>query len=296
MLCRNPYIKGGKAFGCGSCAPCLVNRRRMWTHRIMLESLMHRDNAFVTLTYDDEHLPKGGSLAPEEVRDWLKRFRKSIEPGRVRYYAVGEYGETSNRPHYHVALFGYPKCRFGNSRYSRERQECCDVCDKVRNTWGLGNVFVGALETKSAQYVAGYVTKKMTRFDDPRLNGRHPEFCRMSLKPGIGADAMWDVASVLMQFNLVDTEGDVPSSLRHGRRLLPLGRYLRRKLRVMVGREEQAPEIINEELQALYDAAKVLPTGDARKVAFKNAIIDAGTQAVLNQQTRSEIFKTRKKL
>lgn len=262
----------------------------------MLEAMVHTETSFVTLTYDDEHLPIGGSLAPEVFQGWLKRFRKSVEPRRIRFYGVGEYGEVSGRPHYHVALFGYPGCRYGMSRYSRERQECCPVCDQVRDTWGRGNVYVGSLTVKSAQYVAGYVLKKMTRFDDPRLNGRHPEFARMSLRPGIGADAMHDVASVLLQFNLEEAQGDVPSALRHGSRLLPLGRYLRRKLRTYIGREEKAPEIIDEEMQAVYESIRALPTGDARKVAFKNALIDQGTQKVLNMESRASIFKQRKRI
>lgn len=261
----------------------------------MLEAMVHTENSFVTLTYDDQHLPKGGSLAPEEIRNWLKRFRASVSPRRIRFYCVGEYGDETGRPHYHAALFGYPRCRHGLSRYSRERTECCDVCDKVRDTWGNGNVYVGALEIKSAQYIAGYVTKKMTRFDDPRLNGRHPEFARMSLKPGIGADAMHDVASVLLQFNLVDPQGDVPSSLRHGSRLLPLGRYLRKCLRLYTGGSETAPEYQNEEMQALFDRVSVL-SGEARKVAFKNAIVDEYAQKNLNMDARSEIFKQRKRL
>lgn len=62
--------------------------------------------------------------------------------------------------------------------------------------------------------------------------------------------AMHDVASTLLEFDLDDTETDVPVSLRHGSRQLPLGRFLRNKLRVMVGKEEGAPEKVKEELRA----------------------------------------------
>lgn len=265
----------------------------------MLESLMHGDNCFVTLTYDDEHLPKGGSLAPSEVQQWLKRFRSALEPRKIRYYLVGEYGDTTQRPHYHVAVFGYPKCLYGLSRYSRERKDCCPNCDTVRDTWGRGNVYVGSLETQSAQYVAGYVTKKMTRKDDPRLKGRYPEFARMSLRPGIGADAMHEVASVFMQFNLEDLQGDVPSSLRHGSRLLPLGRYLRRKLRVYSGMAPSAPEQrLTPEVQAVWDAAVKATEHfpQARDTVYKNALIDAGNQRVENMRARLGLSPKRKML
>lgn len=89
----------------------------------------------------------------------------------------------------------------------------------------------------------------MTGRDDDRLNGRHPEFARMSLRPGIGADFVPLVAGQLYHLyvqgysflDFTDSQGDVPSALRHGSRLLPLGRYLRRRLRKEVGLDEKAP-------------------------------------------------------
>lgn len=287
----------------------------MWTHRIMLESMLHPHNAFVTLTHADETIRTVRSsssvplatLYPKDAQDWLKRLRDSIKPSRVRYYLVGEYGDETQRPHYHVALFNYPTCRFGSSQYRYDRdgrltKSCCSHCELIRTTWGKGRVFVGSLETHSAQYIAGYVTKKMTKADDPRLLGRHPEFCRMSLRPGIGADMMHEVASTLMQFNLEDRQADVPVSLAHGTRKLPLGRYLRRKLRSYVGKAEEAPEVViaalAEEVRPLYEAAKDAANGngDLSRLYFKNALIDADNQAVLNMETRQRIFKKGKVL
>lgn len=139
----------------------------------------------------------------------------------------------------------------------------------------------------------------MTRFDDPRLNGRHPEFARMSLKPGLGTSAMHDLADQVMRFNLDETQGDVPSSLRHGAKILPLGRYLRRKLRTYVGKDEKAPEStlaeMAEEVRAMWDSVALLPS-DARRVAIKNALIDADNQRVLNMETRRSIYEKGKRL
>lgn len=117
---------------------------------------------------------------------------------------------------------------------------------------------VGTLTTESAGYIAGYVVKKMTASTDIRLNGRHPEFARMSLRPGIGADMMDEVASTLMTYGL-ETQADVPSALRHGNRVLPLGRYLRRRLRERIGKDPSAPQStmdeIAEEMRPLREAA-----------------------------------------
>lgn len=150
------------------------------------------------------------------------------------------------------------------------------------------------LETASASYLAGYVTKKMTMRDDYRLLGREPEFARMSLRPGLGADFMHEVASTLLQFNLDQSQADVPSSLRHGNRELPLGRYLRKKLRAYIGKDIKTPEHeiqkIQEELRPVREAAF-----DASQ-SFSSALKDANRQKALNFKTRKAIFKQRKSI
>lgn len=294
MLCKNPYSDGGgHLFPCGQCLPCRINKRRMWTHRIMLESLLHSHSSFVTLTYSDDVVPVVGdnkypTLRPKDLQDWLKRFRKAIEPGKVRYYGVGEYGDRTHRPHYHLALFGFQTCLHGRSRY-RYRKSCCVQCDTVRETWGLGQVDLGDLTVDSAQYIAGYVTKKMTAKDDSRLNGRAPEFARMSLRPGIGADFMHEVASSVLEFNLDQSQGDVPSSLRHGSRNMPLGRYLRRRLRKLVGRDESAPQStldeVAEELRPLREAAF------NASASFKESVVEASAGKVAQIEAKYRLFK-----
>lgn len=201
----------------------------------MLESLKHASSCFVTLTYDDEHLPVDGSLCPKDVQLWLKRLRRSVEPARLRYFLVGEYGNRTFRPHYHLALFGLGV-----------------EPELIGESWSKGNVVVGSLTMQSAGYVAGYVTKKMTKSDDPRLCGRYPEFARMSLRPGIGADAMDDVADVFFTkegCDYLSDFGDVPMSLRHGSKEYPLGRYLRKKLREKLDLPElgySAPSLVEK--------------------------------------------------
>lgn len=199
MLCKNPYQQGVRSYPCGQCMPCRIRKRREWAHRIMLEASQHEHSCFVTLSYNERAKPADGSVNPKEFQDWMKRLRRRIEPLQVRYFGVGEYGDKTERPHYHVALFGYQGCLFGQSRYNTTRLDCCPQCDLIRDSWGRGFVYLGDLNVNSAEYVAGYTTKKMTRADDLRLNGRHPEFARMSLRPGIGADAMHEVASTLLK-------------------------------------------------------------------------------------------------
>lgn len=272
----------------------------------MLEAAQHGSNSFVTLTYSSPPLGAGivgvgeqvsrPTLEPKHLSDWLKRYRHAVSPVRIRYYAVGEYGDLHGRPHYHAALFGAPGCFRGNTLRSRGRpvaSGCCESCKLVGDTWGLGDVDVGTLGEHSAQYLAGYTVKKMTRTDDPRLEGRHPEFARMSLRPGLGKSALWEVADVLMKFNLDESEADVPSALRHGRRVWPLGRYLRQQLRLMIGKEVSVPDEVlreaAEKMRPLCEAAKL----SAERPSLKAQIVETFKQDVLNYETRAKIFKKR---
>lgn len=212
----------------------------------MLEAAQYKDNTFVTLTYDEKKLPENQSVCPSVLSAFVKRHRKAGH--KFRYFGVGEYGENTMRPHYHLALFGHPNCLRGITRITKNHQPCCPVCTGIRRSWGQGEIMLGTLEPKSMAYVAGYVTKKMTTHDDPRLEGRLPEFARMSLKPGIGAGMMHDVASTLLEYELDKGMVDVPLALAHGNKQWPLGRYLRKKLRSYIGRSPDCPPEVLEQI------------------------------------------------
>lgn len=252
MRCISPFVGAKAAFPCGQCMPCRLNRRRIWSHRILLEASQHDENAFVTVTYRDDCCPV--SLDPVCLRNFIKRLRKAYVGATFRYYAVGEYGDRTGRPHYHLALFGYPPCSG-----SRQLGECtCNPCSTVRKAWGFGHVFVGILAPESAQYIAGYVVKKL-QSGHPELRGRYPEFSRMSRNGigGIGVGACPSVSSKLMQLRSMEVKLlDVPVALRHGSKKLPLGRYLRGKIREAVFGDKACPvPVDSEELRAVREYA-----------------------------------------
>lgn len=298
MLCRNPFVDkfGTAAYPCGQCMPCRFNKRRLWTHRLMLEAGCHVDSTFVTLTYSDDYLPSGSTLVKEHVQKWLKRLREQVAPARLRYYAVGEYGDRGGRPHYHAALFGFPSCSHGQTLNPGRADDCCEWCNIVFRSWGMGSIKLGTLEVSSAQYICGYVTKKLTNANDDvvrsYLGSRSPEFAIMSNRPGIGCLAMDDVASVLLKY---DPECiDVPVGLSHGRRRLPLGRYLRRQLRKRIGRDEKAP--VCKETQEEMLRLRILAKKDKDLPSLKSQVIKDGNQRYLQFNFRQSMKKERKRL
>lgn len=230
LTCSDPVLLRDGAFACGRCAACLSKRRRTWAHRIIMEALQNAGRStFVTLTYSDDQVPRNSegfpTLEASHYRQFLKRLRKNAA-AKVRYFVCGEYGEHTQRPHYHLALFGLFRCEGGPSLRQGKGVICvCPTCSVVRLSWGYGHTMVATLSEKSAMYIAGYVVKKMTSSSDPRLNGRAPEFARMSLKPGLGALALGPVVSALKEHKL-----PVPFGMRHGKKIMPFGRYLRRRI------------------------------------------------------------------
>lgn len=290
-------MAGITPFGCGRCRPCRINRRRQWMWRQYLESLCHEENCFVTLTYRDEDLPEGASVRPDHMSSFVKRLRERVKPTRFRFFGVGEYGDESERPHYHLSLFGLSGV---TDRIGREVR-FYGAAGFISECWPYGNVMVAEFNELTAQYVAGYVVKKMTAKEDDRLNGRHPEFARMSLRPGLGAMAM---PKIIQQ--LRDTgqewilETDVPRSLKLGKRSIPLGRYLLRKLREEAGFSEEKIRKIKDEIS--YEQSKeMLPLlGAAIDVSplatAKSVYLEENTQRVRNLLSRSQIFKKKGQL
>lgn len=278
VLCKKPYMRGVTAFGCGQCMPCRLNRRRVWTARQTLESFGHAESCFVTLTYDEEHVPAGGSLVPEDFTKWMKRFRKAY--GRpLRYFMCGEYGDQTWRPHYHASLFGV-----GQSQASL-----------VQSTWRQGFTMTAEFTEATAQYVSGYVVKKMTDPALPVLQGRYPEYARMSRRPGLGVPALSAlVTAVCSEYGVEEIEaiGDVPMSVNIGRKSWPLGRLLRQKLREEVGFTEEYTQAISDRyvLESTEEMLRLREAhGDNSSFLHKNALVQENIQKVRNLEGRAKL-------
>lgn len=172
---------------CGRCIGCRLERARQWAVRIMHEAKMHDENAFLTLTYDSEHLPPRGTLCVPDVQKFLKRLRSRLFPERIRFFLCGEYGEKLGRPHYHAIVFGFS---FPDKLPISEAGEFTEYTSELLSeTWGLGSARLGSVSFDSACYVANYATKKIVGSKDivdAHYRGLVPEFLLMSRRPGIG--------------------------------------------------------------------------------------------------------------
>lgn len=213
MLCKYPVVSSAGTFGCGQCITCRINQRRKWAGRICLEQKSSVSTMFVTLTYDDEHVPE--KLSKEHIQKFLRSYRKKY--GEARYYAAGEYGtKGTERPHYHILLF------------TREPVQTVDMDVRCSALWRRGFHLVrSGTDSAVAGYVAKYVTKKATK----EVNEEKPEWHLSSRHPGIGALAAPNVCEELLKYGYFDRSNDVPGSITFNGKSYPVDRYIRDKMR-----------------------------------------------------------------
>lgn len=175
---------------CGQCIGCRIDRSKEWAARIVHESLMHEENCFVTLTYDDQHLPADGSLNKAHYQKFMKRLRKHYEPKKIRYFHCGEYGPKLDRPHYHACLFGVDF--IDRVPHGITNEIVHYTSDTLAKIWGKGFCTVGDLNYQTAAYTARYIMKKVTgaradahyarvNLDTGELIHLQPEYVTMSL-------------------------------------------------------------------------------------------------------------------
>lgn len=215
---------------CGQCVGCRLERSRQWAIRCVHEAQLHNDNCFITLTFDQESLDKRDismSLDRKDLQRFFKRFRKYIHDDyfrthklarflkksrftrkfidryvqskiqKIRYYACGEYGEQSKRPHYHSIIFGYDfpdkvleHIKDGKRYYSSKI---------LSRLWPFGNNIITDVSFDTCAYVARYIMKKhlgkdaylqyFDYFDQDTgefVGHRIPEYTTMSRRSGIG--------------------------------------------------------------------------------------------------------------
>lgn len=204
MQCCNPITIGkekGKGIHvpCGTCLPCLRNKRRDWYFRIEQEQKDSTNSYFITLTYEDENIPIRNSfpsLLKSDVQYFINKLRKYQERYweketekanaytkeyvktryKIRYFAVGEYGKRGDRPHYHIILFNV----------------ATKIMETINHIWDKGFVHIGEVNTKSIKYATKYIIGKEgpgeedAKHEPQRGPGIEKPFSLMSTRPGIG--------------------------------------------------------------------------------------------------------------
>lgn len=191
---RAGYHDRPVAVPCGKCPHCLLEKSRQWAVRCVHEASLYNENSFVTLTYDDESIPKDGLLSKRDLKNFVKRVSYNVGKS-VRYFACGEYGSRNGRPHYHCLLFGFD---FADKSYWSVRgSNPVWRSSDLEKWWPKGQSEIGSVTFESAAYCARYILKGKDHVEedlevdtevavDPQ--GQAPPFTVMSRRPGIGRE------------------------------------------------------------------------------------------------------------
>lgn len=205
---------------CGKCIGCRLTYTSQWATRSMLEARtsIPESTFFLTLTYDDEHIDHLRSFGVSEpnkstgevetfstltlVKRDLQLFMKNLRQNayrrygldNIRFFASGEYGGSTARPHFHLSLFNFNVPRSDLHLIDHKRAKSGDVLfesEIVNKSWPHGFAPLGFMSFNSAAYVAGYMLKKFkgpTAQEHYEKLGLLPEFSTMSRRPGLARD------------------------------------------------------------------------------------------------------------
>lgn len=237
MNCKRPYVRtpngvtpyqilnedgrmAATPFGCGQCLHCRINKTRVIQTQNVLESKLYdpNDTSIHLLTYNDEN-NKDGELHKSDFQKFFKRLRRRLsrDNGRkVRYFGCGEYGDTFERPHYHVILYGVG--------YQDQ--------DLVNRSWPKGFVFPGrtGANKEFARYCSGYLAKGSYKTDGP--GGLPEEFQLQSRKPALGSGYISAIGETLR--NKPNIIPEDLSTIHIGKKKFPLGRHLSSLLKAQI--------------------------------------------------------------
>lgn len=188
---------------CGKCIDCLKLRVNDWVYRLKIENKFAKHSVFVTLTYDDFFVPNDG-VQVHDLQKHFKRLRKRLDS--VRYFAIGEYGTKTNRPHYHYLLFTNDDVTYH------------DLITYIHESWNFGFISCKVLTTGRIIYCITYLQAQH------HPEGKNKPFCVMSKRPALGSQILNDETFVS---NII--KNDFNFVLSHGYKM-HVPRYYKKKL------------------------------------------------------------------
>lgn len=276
MECLNLMRKVHKSkifwIPCGKCVHCNINRQNEWVFRLEQENKNSKNSAFVTLTYNDENVPKTinkdtgeviNTLQYSDVQKFIKRLRK-LQRAKLKHYTVGEYGDKTQRPHYHQIVFN-------------------TEIENIQKAWGLGFVKVGTTTNASIRYVTKYMGKRVENTPDGAEKPKNV------MSQGLGQCYLTDETIRHHKENLIDT------IINDGGKRVALPRYFKDKifsdydkLRIQAINEAKH----NKDLEYLWQSCTTPEKlyFEIQKIAQEKAEVAKHSEYLKQKQSKSSII------
>jgi len=228
---------------CGKCLKCLLKRKAQWSFRLVEQKRVSFSSYFVTLTYNDKHLPMGdgvSSINKNDHKEFIKKLKEYEKPknlevrsyiskeelerkkigikdrGKLAYYGVSEYGDQFGRSHWHYILFNVRDINnIDRAWFTTVRN---DQTGEYEPGEQKGNIKIDECNINTIDYVLKYMVKDHSASD---YEGRSKEVSFMS--KGLG------ITYVDQEFIDYINREDANQVMNQRGSILPLPRYYRKK-------------------------------------------------------------------
>lgn len=211
---------------CGKCINCLATKRNEWTFRLYQEQKVAKSALFLTLTYSQDNVIYSNTeetLYKKDLQDFIKKLRyqqKKKCQSKIRYYAVGEYGTETDRPHYHAAMFNLDK----------------SIIKELNQYWEKGFAHIGDLNPASIRYLTKYLINRVGEYET-----KEKPFALMSRRPGIGNNYLSKTGQYHKKLDKTTVRNDQGQTMA-------MPRYYREKIFSPIQRAVQTKKQQNEAL------------------------------------------------
>lgn len=294
MKCLSPSLiytaKGTMKVPCNRCMACRINKGQEWSLRLLYE-LEKKEGFFVTLTYDDDHLPFDGSLVKKHMQDFNKRVRKHFfgnGKGEYSYYLCGEYGPFTMRPHYHLAMFGVDLEPFKWNFIKFQDGHAIYTSPLLSELWSFGFNTVDYLNKSSINYVTGYIQKKLFGSSAKFYKdlGIIPPFQLFSR--GLGVDFVQQHADQILDNGFVSFYG----------KKMPISKYYSQKIGLSDLTDDEGNNLrsrlaFDAQVESMEDWIE--KTGGS-EFDYARYVVSARLQKKIDMASKEEIVKSRSKL
>jgi len=274
---------------CGKCLGCLKKRKSHWSYRIQAEKDTSFSSYFVTLTYDNKHVPlaesgtthnygdhkqfiaqlkfheepetleKRSITSNEELLRERAKVKIDREQQKLRYFGVCEYGGETGRTHWHYLLFNI-----------------VDI-GSINAAWPFGRVHIDECNINTIDYCLKYMLK-----NEQELQDTDRERSKSFYSKGIGESA---ANQQFIKF-ISETENNTLGTSRGS--IIGIPRYYRKKFLTDEQRKAKGTAVAEhlEATKKIKDDEIIRMGGNPDKIEVsKNHV----KQRQLNQQKKRKL-------
>lgn len=188
-------------FDCGKCIFCRKKRARELAIRCVLHASLHKQNCFLTLTYDETRESYHNNFEYEDIQKFKKKLRRHCEyyfKKKIQVFNVHEYGKNGKK-HWHLVVFNHTF--MDRTIYPRKKGLGLYTSKTLSKLWPYGFSTIGDVSEASAMYQSQYMQKDMKNGNYTNEKKSH------SKHSGIGRDFFYQNFEQILSLGFIPFNG-----------------------------------------------------------------------------------------